>query len=164
LKYSTIFCFVWFVYLAGALPKKLNLFLAAPHDVFAQNQAIDALYLPSREGVLGVMPGSFQYISGQLLCSCVAETYFLCFSFFCWFAAAGCEKTIAQLKPGVVAIHNGSAIQEFFVSGGFATIDGTNAHVTVGEAVPLDHLDSNAVTQCTLWVSFVSLFSQSFSP
>lgn len=42
----------------GALPKKLNLFLTAPHDVFAQNEAVDAVYLPSREGVLGVMPGT----------------------------------------------------------------------------------------------------------
>jgi hypothetical protein len=42
----------------GAVPKKLNLFFSAPHDVFASNQSVDAVYLPSREGVLGVMPGA----------------------------------------------------------------------------------------------------------
>jgi F0F1-type ATP synthase epsilon subunit len=47
--------------------------------------------------------------------------------------------------PGVVAIHNGSAVQEFFVSGGFATIDGANAHVTVAEAVPVETIDGAAV-------------------
>jgi hypothetical protein len=42
----------------GAVPKKLNLFFSAPHEVFASNQSVDAVYLPSREGVLGVMPGA----------------------------------------------------------------------------------------------------------
>ncbi len=57
---------------AGAVPKKLNLFFSAPHDVFAANQSVDAVYLPSREGVLGVMPGAFRpsipvYLSCPLL-------------------------------------------------------------------------------------------------
>lgn len=61
--------------------------------------------------------------------------------------------------PGVVAIHNGSAVQEFFVSGGFATIDGANAHVTVAEAVPVETIDGAAVAAGAIpsWL-FVSLF------
>jgi len=70
----------------------------------------------------------------------------LCACCLCDRVRSGYEKTIAQLKPGVVAIHNGSSIKEYFVSGGFATIDGANAHVTVGEAVPVENLDTNAVS------------------
>ncbi len=43
---------------AGSIPKKLKLNFSAPHEVFATNQMVDAIYVPSREGVLGVMPGA----------------------------------------------------------------------------------------------------------
>jgi F0F1-type ATP synthase epsilon subunit len=65
--------------------------------------------------------------------------------------------------PGVVAIHNGSAVQEFFVSGGFATIDGANAHVTVAEAVPVETIDGAAVAAGAISRAF-RLFGFCFCP
>jgi hypothetical protein len=43
---------------AGGVPKKLKLNFSAPHEVFASNLSVDAVYVPSREGVLGIMPGT----------------------------------------------------------------------------------------------------------
>ena len=54
---------VWCWASAGSLPKKIKLNFSAPHDVFASNQMVDAIYVPSREGVLGVMPGACPFSS-----------------------------------------------------------------------------------------------------
>eukprot|EP00455_Lapot_gusevi_P032076 TRINITY_DN3494_c0_g1_i1.p1 TRINITY_DN3494_c0_g1~~TRINITY_DN3494_c0_g1_i1.p1 ORF type:complete len:164 (+),score=66.43 TRINITY_DN3494_c0_g1_i1:65-556(+) len=57
----------------------------------------------------------------------------------------GREKTIAQLKPGVLTVQTGSETLEYFVSGGFAFIDGSHADISAVEAVPLDYIDGAAV-------------------
>eukprot|EP00878_Enallax_costatus_P001247 GHUV01001391.1.p1 GENE.GHUV01001391.1~~GHUV01001391.1.p1 ORF type:complete len:202 (+),score=58.21 GHUV01001391.1:170-775(+) len=55
---------------------------------------------------------------------------------------------IAQLKPGVVELHDGSDITKYFVSGGFAFVHPNSAtDVCVLEAATLDQFDTTAVKQ-----------------
>jgi hypothetical protein len=54
----------------------------------------------------------------------------------------GYQKTIAELKPGVVAVHDGTNVKEYFVSGGFAIIQGGSADVTCVEAVKVENIDA----------------------
>lgn len=53
---------------------------------------------------------------------------------------------IAQLKPGVVELHDGADVSKYFISGGFAFVHpNATTDVCVLEAAPLDHFDATAV-------------------
>jgi F-type H+-transporting ATPase subunit delta len=54
--------------------------------------------------------------------------------------------TIAQLKPGVLELHDGAEVSKYFISGGFAFVHpSTVTDVCVLEAAPLDQFDAAAV-------------------
>lgn len=53
---------------------------------------------------------------------------------------------IAQLKPGVVELHDGTDVTKYFVSGGFAFVHpNSTADICVLEAATLDQFDNTAV-------------------
>lgn len=53
---------------------------------------------------------------------------------------------IAQLKPGLVELHDGADVTKFFVSGGFAFVHPNSVtDICVLEAASLDQFDSTAV-------------------
>lgn len=53
---------------------------------------------------------------------------------------------IAQLKPGLVELHDGADIQKYFVSGGFAFVHPNSVtDICVLEAATLDQFDTTAV-------------------
>lgn len=55
---------------------------------------------------------------------------------------------VAQLKPGVVELHNGAEIKKFFISGGFAFVHANSVtDVCVLEAATMDMIDPAAVKQ-----------------
>ena len=55
--------------------------------------------------------------------------------------------TMAQLKPGVVAVHNGGSVEKYFISTGFAFISPEVTDVVVGEAVAVEDIDADAVAK-----------------
>ncbi|XP_061357687.1 ATP synthase subunit delta', mitochondrial [Gastrolobium bilobum] len=58
----------------------------------------------------------------------------------------GHVATIAELKPGVLSVHEGNDVTKYFVSSGFAFIHGNSvADIIAVEAVPIDQIDSNLV-------------------
>jgi len=63
---------------------------------------------------------------------------------------------IAQLKPGVVELHEGTEVTKYFVSGGFAFVHPNSVtDICVLEAATLDQFDSTAVkTALTVSMGF----------
>ncbi|KAG1362091.1 ATP synthase subunit delta', mitochondrial [Cocos nucifera] len=58
----------------------------------------------------------------------------------------GHVATIAELKPGVLSVHDGNEVTKYFVSSGFAFIHANSiADVVAVEAVPVDHIDPSLV-------------------
>jgi len=58
----------------------------------------------------------------------------------------GHVATIAELKPGILSVHEGNDVNKYFVSGGFAFVHANSfADIIAVEAVPLDRIDSNLV-------------------
>ncbi|KAL3373377.1 hypothetical protein AABB24_005395 [Solanum stoloniferum] len=58
----------------------------------------------------------------------------------------GHVATIAELKPGVLSVHEGNDVTKYFVSGGFAFVHANSfADIVAVEAVPLDQIDPNLV-------------------
>ncbi|KAG1360908.1 ATP synthase subunit delta', mitochondrial-like [Cocos nucifera] len=58
----------------------------------------------------------------------------------------GHVATIAELKPGLLTVHEGSEATKYFVSGGFAFIHANSfADIVAVEAVPVDHIDPSLV-------------------
>ncbi|KAE9603426.1 hypothetical protein Lal_00008147 [Lupinus albus] len=58
----------------------------------------------------------------------------------------GHVATIAELKPGVLSVHEGNDVTKYFVSSGFAFIHANSvADVIAVEAVSLDQIDANLV-------------------
>ncbi|XP_020240378.1 ATP synthase subunit delta', mitochondrial [Cajanus cajan] len=58
----------------------------------------------------------------------------------------GHVATIAELKPGVLSVHEGSDVTKYFVSSGFAFIHANSvADIVAVEAVPVDRIDANLV-------------------
>ncbi|KAG4186634.1 hypothetical protein ERO13_A08G056400v2 [Gossypium hirsutum] len=58
----------------------------------------------------------------------------------------GHVATIAELKPGVLSVHEGSETTKYFVSSGFVFIHANSfADIIAVEAVPLDQIDANLV-------------------
>ncbi|XP_022936123.1 ATP synthase subunit delta', mitochondrial-like [Cucurbita moschata] len=58
----------------------------------------------------------------------------------------GHVATIAELKPGVLSVHEGSDTKKYFVSSGFAFIHGNSyADIIAVEAVPVDQIDPDQV-------------------
>ncbi|XP_058104422.1 ATP synthase subunit delta', mitochondrial-like [Magnolia sinica] len=58
----------------------------------------------------------------------------------------GHVATIAELKPGIMSVHEGSEVTKYFVSSGFAFIHANSvADVVAVEAVPVDHIDPSLV-------------------
>lgn len=58
----------------------------------------------------------------------------------------GHVPTIAELKPGVLSVHEGNDVSKYFVSSGFAFIHANSVtDIIAVEAVPLDHIDQNLV-------------------
>uniref|UniRef100_A0ACD5ULG9 Uncharacterized protein n=1 Tax=Avena sativa TaxID=4498 RepID=A0ACD5ULG9_AVESA len=58
----------------------------------------------------------------------------------------GHVSTIAELKPGVLSVHEGNDVTKYFVSSGFAFIHANSiTDVVAIEAVPLDQIDASLV-------------------
>lgn len=58
----------------------------------------------------------------------------------------GHVPTIAELKPGVLSVHDGNDTKKYFVSSGFAFIHANSvADVIAVEAVPIDQIDPSLV-------------------
>ncbi|KAK8945496.1 hypothetical protein KSP40_PGU015914 [Platanthera guangdongensis] len=58
----------------------------------------------------------------------------------------GHVATIAELKPGVMSVHEGNDVTKYFVSSGFAFIHANSyADIVAVEAVPLDQIDPSLV-------------------
>ncbi|XP_031473229.1 ATP synthase subunit delta', mitochondrial-like [Nymphaea colorata] len=58
----------------------------------------------------------------------------------------GHVATIAELKPGVLSVHEGNDVKKYFISSGFAFIHANSfADIVAVEAVPIDHIDSSLV-------------------
>ncbi|EOX96564.1 hypothetical protein QUC31_005627 [Theobroma cacao] len=58
----------------------------------------------------------------------------------------GHVATIAELKPGVLSVHEGNEVTKYFISSGFAFIHANSfADVIAVEAVPLDRIDASLV-------------------
>ncbi|KAI5013564.1 ATP synthase subunit delta', mitochondrial [Hordeum vulgare subsp. vulgare] len=58
----------------------------------------------------------------------------------------GHVSTIAELKPGVMSVHEGNDVTKYFVSSGFAFIHANSiTDVVAVEAVPLDQIDQSLV-------------------
>ncbi|CDP13863.1 unnamed protein product [Coffea canephora] len=58
----------------------------------------------------------------------------------------GHVATIAELKPGVLSVHEGNDVTKYFVSGGFAFIHANSvADIIAVEAAPVDQFDQNLV-------------------
>jgi F-type H+-transporting ATPase subunit delta len=54
----------------------------------------------------------------------------------------GHVATIAELKPGVLSVHEGNDVTKYFVSSGFAFVHANSiADIVAVEAVPVDHID-----------------------
>ncbi|OVA12717.1 ATPase [Macleaya cordata] len=54
----------------------------------------------------------------------------------------GHVPTIAELKPGVLSVHEGNDVTKYFISSGFAFIHGNSfADIVAVEATPLDQID-----------------------
>mmetsp|Transcript_6339 Transcript_6339/g.10938 ORF Transcript_6339/g.10938 Transcript_6339/m.10938 type:complete len:171 (+) Transcript_6339:60-572(+) len=52
---------------------------------------------------------------------------------------------IAQLRPGVVSVHDGNEVSNFFVSSGFAIVHKDRTDICTVEVAKTDELDSEAV-------------------
>lgn len=58
----------------------------------------------------------------------------------------GHVSTIAELKPGLLSVHEGTDVTKYFVSSGFAFIHANSvADIVAVEAVPLDNIDLSQV-------------------
>lgn len=58
----------------------------------------------------------------------------------------GHVATIAELKPGIMSVHEGNEVKKYFVSSGFAFIHANSyADVIAIEAVPIEQIDSGLV-------------------
>ncbi|MED6111631.1 hypothetical protein PIB30_053981 [Stylosanthes scabra] len=58
----------------------------------------------------------------------------------------GHVATIAELKPGVLSVHEGNDVTKYFISSGFAFIHANSvADIIAVEAVPVDRIDANLV-------------------
>lgn len=58
----------------------------------------------------------------------------------------GHVPSIVELKPGVLSVHEGSDVKQYFVSSGFAFIHANSvADIVANEAVPLDRFDPEEV-------------------
>lgn len=54
----------------------------------------------------------------------------------------GHVATIAELKPGVLSVHEGNDVSKYFISGGFAFVHSNSyADIIAIEAVPVDQID-----------------------
>ncbi|RWW08491.1 hypothetical protein GW17_00028062 [Ensete ventricosum] len=58
----------------------------------------------------------------------------------------GHVATIAELKPGVLSVHEGNEVTKYFVSSGFAFIHANSVtDIVAVEAVPVDRIDPSLV-------------------
>ncbi|GER50857.1 ATP synthase delta chain [Striga asiatica] len=58
----------------------------------------------------------------------------------------GHVPTIAELKPGILSVHEGNDVTKYFVSGGFTIIHANSvADIAVVEATPVDQIEPNLV-------------------
>ncbi|KAK4489357.1 hypothetical protein RD792_005164 [Penstemon davidsonii] len=58
----------------------------------------------------------------------------------------GHVATIAELKPGILSVHEGNEVNKYFLSGGFAFVHANSvADIIAIEATPVDRIDPNLV-------------------
>lgn len=58
----------------------------------------------------------------------------------------GHVASIAELKPGVLSVHEGNDVTKYFLSGGFAFVHANSiADIIALEAIPVDRLDPSLV-------------------
>ena len=108
---------------AATAAKVLKLSFACPHVTHHSKTEVAQVNLSGEEGDMGIL--------------------------------ASHAPTLIQLRPGVLSIKHvsgtaaagsGGELESYFVAGGFATINPeSEVHVAAMEAVPLDHLDPEAI-------------------
>lgn len=60
----------------------------------------------------------------------------------------GHMASIAELKPGLLSVHEGNSVSKYFVSSGFAFIHANSVtDIIAVEAVPIDRIDPSLVQQ-----------------
>ncbi|XP_071735980.1 ATP synthase subunit delta', mitochondrial-like [Rutidosis leptorrhynchoides] len=58
----------------------------------------------------------------------------------------GHVPTIAELKPGLLSVHEGSDVKKYFISSGFAFVHANSyADILAVEAIPIDRIDKDQV-------------------
>lgn len=58
----------------------------------------------------------------------------------------GHVPTIAEMKPGILSVHDGTEVKQYFVSSGFAFVHANSvADIVAIEAVPLDRFDPEEI-------------------
>ncbi|XP_075484528.1 ATP synthase subunit delta', mitochondrial-like [Primulina tabacum] len=58
----------------------------------------------------------------------------------------GHVATIAELKPGILSVHEGNDVTKYFLSSGFAFVHANSvADIVAVEATPVDRIDANLV-------------------
>lgn len=107
---------------AAPVAKQLKLSFACPHVTFFKGEVVRQVNLAGEDGDLGIL--------------------------------AGHAPTLVQLRPGLLSIiregsvSNSDKPDKYFVAGGFATMNpDSELMVAAMEAVPLEHLDPDAIAK-----------------
>jgi F-type H+-transporting ATPase subunit delta len=100
---------------AEAVPDKIKLNLALPHQAIYKSQDVVQVNIPAESGDMGVL--------------------------------ANHVPSIEQLKPGLIeVIEESGGAKQFFVSGGFATVQPNSAlSINAVEAYPLEDFSAEAI-------------------
>ncbi|KAK3190987.1 delta subunit of the central stalk of mitochondrial F1F0 ATP synthase, atp16 [Lecanicillium sp. MT-2017a] len=99
---------------AEAVPDKIKLSLALPHQTIYKSQNVVQVNIPAESGEMGVL--------------------------------ANHVPSIEQLKPGVVEVVEESGAKQFFLSGGFATVQpDSSMTINAPEGYALDDFSSEAI-------------------
>ncbi|URD94582.1 ATP synthase [Musa troglodytarum] len=128
----------------SSIPSKLTINFVLPYQSEISNKEVCALR-PSPEDLSK---------SRLEFCSDVAMTFHLLLVDMVIVPATtgqmgvlpGHVATIAELKPGLLSVHEGSEVTKYFVSSGFAFVHANSVtDIVAVEAVPVDRIDSSLV-------------------
>ncbi|KAL7921961.1 F1F0 ATP synthase delta chain mitochondrial precursor [Trichoderma austrokoningii] len=100
---------------AEAVPDKIKLSLALPHQSIYKSQDVVQVNIPAESGDMGIL--------------------------------ANHVPSIEQLKPGLVeVVEEGGAAKQFFLSGGFASVQPNSVlSINAPEAYPLEDFSADAI-------------------
>lgn len=62
-------------------------------------------------------------------------------------AMAGHAPVVCELRPGIVCIADGSSESEYFVSGGFAEVDGEKISILADKAVLIEEIEPSHIEE-----------------